>query len=77
MINLKFGTLSFKDEKEYYTAIGTFCNNQAFRISYEPNKATGSYADAYRMRKLATAHNLIRPINDAIRAGNRINCNVN
>lgn len=75
MVELNFGTLIFKDEKEYYTALGSFCNNKAFTISYEPNKDTGSYSDAYRMRKLATAKDLIQPINDAIRTGNRINCN--
>lgn len=75
MTNLNFGTLIFNDEKEYYIALGTFCNSKAFSISYEPNKSTGSYADAYRMRKLSTANNLIKPIENAIRTGNRINCN--
>ena len=75
MINLEFGTLNFENEKEYYTALGAFCNSKAFTISYEPNKSTGSYSDAYRMRKLASAHNLIEPIENAIRTGNRINCN--
>lgn len=75
MVTLNFGTLKFKNEKEYYIALGSFCNNKAFSISYEPNKATGSYSDAYRMRKLATAKDLIEPIKDAIRSGNRINCN--
>lgn len=75
MVKLNFGTLKFKNEKEYYNALGSFCNNKAFTISYEPNKSTGSYSDAYRMRKLATAKNLIQPIEDAIRTGNRINCN--
>lgn len=75
MPNLNFGTLVFKNEKEYFIALGSFCNNKAFRISYEPNKATGSYGDAYRMRKLATARQLIDPIENALRTGNRINCN--
>lgn len=75
MAKLNFGTLNFKDEKEYYIALGSFCNNRAFTISFEPNKSTGSYSDAYRMRKLVTAKNLIQPIRDAIRSGNRINCN--
>lgn len=75
MVNLNFGTLTFSSEKEYYIALGSFCNNKAFSISYEPNKSTGSYADAYRMRKLSTAKNLIQPIENAIRTGNRINCN--
>lgn len=75
MDDLKFGTLEFKNEKEYYIALGTFCNSKAFSISYEPNKSTGSYADAYRMRKLSAAHNLINPIEKAIRTGDRINCN--
>ena len=75
MINLNFGTLKFENEKEYYIALGTFCNSKTFTISYEPNKSTGSYSDAYRMRKLASAHKLIDPIENAIRSGNRINCN--
>ena len=70
-----FGTLKFNNEKEYYNALGAFCNSRAFSISYEPNKATGSYADAYRIRKLATTKELIEPIEKAIRNGNRINCN--
>lgn len=70
-----FGTLKFKDDEEYYTGLGTFCNSKAFSISYEPNKLTGSYADAYRLRKLSTAKELIPPIKKAIRSGNRINCN--
>ncbi len=75
METLEFGTLKFKDEREYYIALGSFCNNKAFSISYEPNKSTGSYADAYRMRKLSTAQDLIAPIENAIRTGNRINSN--
>lgn len=75
MIKLNFGTLKFDNKKEYYIALGMFCNSKAFSISYEPNKLTGSYADAYRMRKLSAARNLIKPIEDAIRSGNRINCN--
>ena len=51
MVKLNFGTLNFNNEEEYYVALGSFCNNKAFSISYEPNKSTGSYADAYRMRK--------------------------
>lgn len=75
MVKLNFGTLNFNNEEEYYIALGSFCNNKAFSISYEPNKSTGSYADAYRMRKLSTAQNLIKPIENAIRSNNRINCN--
>ena len=75
MASLNFGTLKFGYQKEYYIALGIFCNSKAFSISYEPNKSTGSYADAYRMRKLSTAKKLIKPIEDAIRSGNRINCN--
>lgn len=74
-MNLDFGTLKFENEEEYYEALGFFCNRNAFSISYEPNKATGSYADAYRIRKLSTATNLIEPITNAIRSGGRINCN--
>lgn len=57
MASLNFGTLKFGNQKEYYIALGIFCNSKAFSISYEPNKSTGSYADAYRMRKLSTAKN--------------------
>lgn len=70
-----FGTLKFNNEKEYYTALGSFCNRKAFSITYEPNKLTGSYGDAYRLRKLSTAKELINPIKDAIRTNGRINCN--
>lgn len=75
MTDLNFGTLVFNDEKEYFIALGTFCNSKAFSISYEPNKNTGSYADAYRMRRLSTATDLIKPIEKAIRTNGRINCN--
>ena len=74
-MKLDFGTLKFCSPEDYYYALGVFCNKNAFSISYEPNKATGSYADAFRMRKLATAQNLIPPITNALRSGNRINCN--
>lgn len=70
-----FGTLKFNNNEEYYEALGSFCNQKAFSISYEPNKKTGSYADAYRIRKLSAAKNLIKPITDALRSGGRINCN--
>lgn len=75
MIKLNFGTLKFESINEYYIALGTFCNRKAFSISYEPNKITGSFGDAYRMRKLATAQELIKPIKNALRSGGRINCN--
>lgn len=74
-MKLDFGTLNFNNENEYYVALGSFCNNKAFTISFEPNKLTGSYSDAYRMRKLATANKLIDPLEKAIRTGNRINSN--
>ena len=74
-MSYNFGTLKFANNEEYYEALGSFCNRTAFSISYEPNKATGSYADAYRIRKLSTATNLIKPITDAIRSAGRINCN--
>lgn len=67
--------LAFSNEKDYYTALGIFCNTSAFSISYEPNKKTGSYADAYRMRKLTTAKKLPPALESAIKSGNRINCN--
>ena len=38
MPNLNFGTLVFRNQKDYYIALGAFCNNKAFSISYEPNK---------------------------------------
>lgn len=75
MVRLNFGTLNFNNEEEYFFALGTFCNRKAFSIFYEPNKSTGSYADAYRTRKLSTVQNLIKPIENAIRSNNRINCN--
>lgn len=74
-MRLDYGTLKFDDENEYYTALGSFCNSKAFTIGYEPNKLTGSYSDAYRLRKLTTANELIQPIERAIRSAGRINCN--
>lgn len=74
-MELDFGTLKFENEKQYYYALGVFCNSDAFRISYENNKATGSFSDAYRMRMLATAKFTCPPITAALRSNDRINCN--
>ncbi len=78
MVKLVFGKdsqLKFHSEAEYYEALGSFCNTKAFTISLEFNKRTGSYSDAYRIRTLSAACNLIPPIATAIRSNGRINCN--
>lgn len=75
MIQLEYGTLIFNNEKEYYTALGIFCNPRLFRIHFEPNKLTGSYGNAYRLRKLKDVGYLIKPIENAIKSQGRINSN--
>lgn len=71
---LNYGTLKFNGEEEYYTVLGSFCNSKAFTIRYEPNKLTGFYGDAYRLKKLITTNELIKPIENDNRTGIRINC---
>lgn len=78
MIELEFGDkkqLQFKDKEEFFTILGVCCNPEVVSISYEPNKRTGSYADAYRIRILAQAKDLPEALKKAIKTGNRINCN--
>ena len=78
MVKLNFGEknqISFQDENEFYTVLGICCNKQVLSISYEPNKKTGSYADAYRIRKLSKTKDLPNVLQKAITTGNRINCN--
>lgn len=78
MVDLVFGDkkqLQFKDKKEFFITLGVCCNSQVVSISYEPNKRTGSYADAYRIRILAQAKELPEALKKATKTGNRINCN--
>ena len=77
-IKLVFGKkkqLKFVDESDFYKSLGMVCNPDTFTITYEPNKRTGSYADAYRIRKLSTAGTLTSSLENAIRTQGRINCN--
>lgn len=67
--------LQFKDQAEFYRTLGQLTNEQAFSISFEPNRQTGSYSDAYRIRALADAANITDALKSKMRTANRINCN--
>ena len=67
--------LVFKDAEEYFRTLGQLSNNKAFTISFEPNKNTGSYADAYRIRVLMGAQNITQALQNKITSNMRINCN--
>lgn len=69
------GQLRFKDEEEYYEAVGTLCNDDIFLITYEENSKTNSYTDAYRIKCRIDKEKLMTPLRKAVRSGNRINCN--
>lgn len=71
----KNGQLQFKDKKQYYETIGVLCNQNIFHITYEENKKTNSYTDAYRIRCKIDKEKLILPLKNAVRNKNRINCN--
>lgn len=78
MVQLTFGDkdqLRFNDQAEFFTTLGFCCNSKIVSISYEPNKKTGSYADAYRIRILTQAKDIPDVLQRAITTGNRINCN--
>lgn len=77
MSKLSFGTqgqLTFSSEEQFYEALGCFANRESFSITFEENSLTNSYADAYRIKK-KTPKKLMSPIENALRNGNRINCN--
>lgn len=69
--------LVFKDELEYYKALGILCNSKLVRIYLEYNKKTGSYSDAYRIMvyKDARSLDLTPALKKAMKDGGRINCN--
>ena len=67
--------LKFKNESEYYRTLGQLTNEQAFTISFEPNKKTGSYSDAYRIRALTRTQNITDALKRKMTTNKRINCN--
>lgn len=69
--------LVFKDELEYYKALGILCNSKLVRIYLEYNTKTGSYSDAYRIMiyKDARCLDLTPALKKAMKDGGRINCN--
>lgn len=67
--------LIFESEEEFYRTLGQLTSEKAFTISFEHNKNTGSYADAYRIRVLAGAKNITKALQNKMTTGNRINCN--
>ena len=71
----KDGQLRFDNKKQYYETVGALCNQDIFYITYEENKKTHSYTDAYRIKCKINKEKLILPLQNAIRSNNRINCN--
>lgn len=69
------GQLKFSNKTEYYEVVGLLCNEDIFLITYEENSKTRSYTDAYRIKCRIDKEKLVKPLRDAIRSGNRINCN--
>lgn len=71
----KEGQLHFDNKKQYYETVGALCNQDIFYITYEENKKTNSYADAYRIRCKISKEKLPLPLKNAVTSKNRINCN--
>lgn len=69
------GQLCFDNKKQYYETVGALCNQDIFYITYEENKKTKSYTDAYRIRCKIGAEKLLPPLKKALKSQNRINCN--
>lgn len=67
--------LIFKNEEEFYRTLGQVSNETAFNISFEPNKNTGSYSDAYRIRVLKGTKNITGALQNKLTTNDRINCN--
>lgn len=67
--------LKFSSKSEYYEVVGSLCNEDIFLITYEENSKTKSYTDAYRIKCRIGKEKLVKSLRDAIRSGNRINCN--
>ena len=67
--------LRFKDDREYYWALGSLCRNGFYTITYETNSETESWADAFRIKCLASDRYLPEAFIKAMRNARRINCN--
>ncbi len=67
--------LRFKDEREYYWALGSLCRNGSYAITYETNSDTDSWSDAFRIKCLADDRYLPEAFIHAMRNARRINCN--
>lgn len=67
--------LVFENEEEFYRTLGQLTNEKAFTISFEPNKKTGSYSNAYRIRILAGTKNVTQALQKKMRTSGRVNCN--
>ncbi|MGB4588968.1 MAG: DUF3883 domain-containing protein [Clostridiaceae bacterium] len=70
--------LQFKDENEYYEALGIFSNPEFTRVYIEDNASRGSYSDAYRLQlhsEIRNSANLPNGIVMAMKDQGRINCN--
>ncbi len=67
--------LKFKDNCEYYWALGSLCRSRNYTITFETNSETDSWADAYRIRCLAGDNLIPEAFIRALRDNRRINCN--
>ena len=68
--------LVFETEDEFYRTLGQVTNENAFAISFEANKKTCSYSDAYRLRVRGNDYEfLTNALKNKLRTGGRINCN--
>lgn len=67
--------LRFKDDREYYWALGSLCRSEFYTITYETNSETESWADAFRIKCFASDKYLPEAFMKAMRNGSRINCN--
>lgn len=70
--------LQFKDENEYYEALGIFSNPELTRVYIEDNASRGSYSDAYRLQlhsEIRRSANLPNGVIKAMKDQGRINCN--
>ena len=67
--------LKFASKDEYYKTVGALCNEDIFLITYEENKKTNSYSDAFRIKCRIDKDKLLDALKSALKTGNRINCN--
>lgn len=67
--------LKFASKDEYYKTVGALCNEDIFLITYEENSKTNSYSDARRIKCRIDKDKLLDALKNALKTGNRINCN--